>query len=97
MNIKELKSNMKQLTIFDMFEEMKEAPAGEVCLNCSRFNIVQCWDNQAVCFGGVITRKRIEPLMAACKNFEKSTTKVSVVISSYGPVAHWLDRDKIVV
>jgi hypothetical protein len=88
---------MQQLTIFDMFEEMKVAPVGETCLNCSRFNIIQCWDNAPVCFGGVITRKRIEPSMAACKDFKKSTSKVSVVTSAYGPVSYWIDRSKIVV
>jgi hypothetical protein len=89
--------NMQQLTIFDMFEEMKEAPVGEVCLNCSRFNIIQSFGNKSYCFYGIITRNRVEPSTAACKKFEKSTSKVSVVTSAYGPVVHWLDRDKIVV
>jgi hypothetical protein len=86
--------NMQQLTIFDMFEEMKEAPVGEVCLNCSRFNIVQSFGNKSYCFYGIITRNQVEPSMAACKQFKKDTSKVAVVTSAYGAVSHWISRDE---
>lgn len=70
---------MQQLTIFDFIPTTES-----VCLNCSRFNIVESFGNMPTCFRSMKARPRLEPTMAACEDFKKADDPfVDVMKSSY--------------